>query len=55
VCAGFCVGDCDFGDAGDGGAGMDGSICVEQAAVAVVGVFAETDVACDEERREELS
>lgn len=49
MCAGPGVVDGDLCDAGDGGGGVDGAVCVQVAAVPVVGVLAEADVAGDVE------
>ena len=48
-----CVGQCDLGDACGGGLGVDGSVLVQDATVAMGGVLAQAHVARDVERGEQ--
>lgn len=50
VCTGFCIGQCNFGDASGRGFRVNGAVLEEHAAVSVGCVLAETDVCCDVER-----
>ena len=52
MCASSCISYRHFGDTCNGCARLNCSICVKQPTMAMVRVFAETDIACDEERRE---
>lgn len=53
VCTGECVAERYLSEALDGGTSVDGAILVKKTAVAMGSVLAQTNVACDVERREE--
>lgn len=53
--ASFCIADSDFGDAFYRRWGVDGAIFVQHSAVPVIGIFAQTYITRDVERREKGS
>ena len=53
VCTSECVVECYLSETFDGGIGVNGAILVKKTAVTMGSVLAQTNVACDVERREE--